>query len=95
LYGFEDVSGQGFGRTVLGKDGTCYRIGILDKETKDESLNFREFENIVKTLEEGEAKGGYLRGAVIYLCTGNKMLEAALYKWNLSSKKLFNLVLRV
>ena len=36
-----------------------------------------------------------LKGAVIFLCTDNSTVEAALYKGNLSSKKLFDLVLRV
>jgi hypothetical protein len=27
LYGFADASGKGFGSTVLGKEGTRYRIG--------------------------------------------------------------------
>jgi hypothetical protein len=33
LYGFVDASGQGFGSTVLGKDGTCFQIGVWDKDT--------------------------------------------------------------
>jgi hypothetical protein len=94
LYGFADASGKGFGSTVLGKDGTRYRIGTWDKDTEDESSNYREFENVVETLEE-EAKQGKLRGAIIFLCTDNSTVEAALYKGNSSSKKLFELVLRV
>ena len=94
LYGFADAPGKGFGSTVLGKDGTRYRIGIWDRDTEDESSNFREFENVVETLEE-EAREGHLEGAVIHLCTDNSTVEAALYKGNSSSRKLFDLVLRV
>jgi hypothetical protein len=94
LYGFADASGRGFGSTVLGEDGTRYRIGVWDPDTEDESSNFREFENVVETLEE-EAKGGHLKGAVIHLCTDNSTVEAALYKGNSSSRKLFELVLRL
>jgi polyhydroxyalkanoate synthesis regulator phasin len=92
LYGFADASGRGFGSTVLGANRTHYRIGIWDPDTEDESSNFREFENVVETLEE-EAKEGHLRGAVIHLCTDNSTVEAALYKGNSSSWKLFDLVL--
>ncbi len=91
---FADASGKGFGSTVLGQDGTRYRLGLWDKDTEDESSNFREFENVVETLEK-EAEGGLLKGAVIFLCTDNSTVEAALYKGNSSSRKLFDLVLRV
>jgi hypothetical protein len=94
LYGFADASGKGFGSTVLGKDGIRYRIGTWDSDTEDSPSNFREFENVVCTLEaEGEA--GNLDGAIIFLCTDNSTVEAALAKGNSSSRKLFGLVLRL
>jgi hypothetical protein len=94
IYGFADASGKGFGSTVLGKDGTRYRIGLWDKDTEDETSNFREFENVVESLEEEAAKGS-LQGAEIYLCTDNSTVEAALYRGTSSSEKLFALVVRV
>jgi hypothetical protein len=94
LYGFADASGKGFGSTILGENGTRYRIGIWDKDTEEQSSNFREFENVVEALEE-EADNGNLEGAEIYMCTDNSTVEAALYKGNSSSQKLFDLVLRV
>jgi hypothetical protein len=94
IYGFADASGKGFGSTVLGKDGTRYRIGLWDKDTEDETSNFREFENVVQSLEE-EASTGNLQGAEIYLCTDNSTVEAALYRGTSSSEKLFDLVVRV
>jgi hypothetical protein len=94
LYGFADALGKGFGSTVLGPDGTAYRTGIWDKDTEGETSNFREFENVVETLEE-EARKGSLQGAEIYLCTDNSTIEAALYKGTSSSEKLFDLVVRV
>jgi hypothetical protein len=78
----------------LGKDGTCYCIGIWDKDTESESSNYREFENVVETLEN-EAEGGFIRGAAIFLCTDNSTVESALYKGNSSNQKLFELVVRV
>jgi hypothetical protein len=94
LYGFADASGSGFGSTVLGDDGIRYRIGTWGSDTQDESSNFREFENVVETLEE-EAKQGHLKKALIFLCTDNSTVESALVKGNSSSRKLFELVLRV
>ena len=94
LYGFADASGRGFGSTVLGRDGIRYRIGTWDKDTEEESSNYREFENVVLALED-EASRGHMRGAAIYMCTDNSTVKAALYKGNSSSKKLFELVVRV
>jgi hypothetical protein len=94
LYGFADASGSGFGSTVLGEDGIRYRIGTWDSDTQESSSNFREFENVVEALKE-EAKQGHLRNALIFLCTDNSTVEAALVKGNSSSKKLFDLVLEV
>jgi hypothetical protein len=93
LYGFGDASGKGFGSTVLGSDGTRYRIGVWDRETEDESSNFREFENVVLSLEE-EAEQGRLKDSLMSFFTDNSTVEAALYKGNSSSEKLFELVLR-
>ena len=93
LYGFGDASGKGFGSTVLGSDGTRYRIGVWDHETEDESSNFREFENVVLALEE-EGQQGRLEDSLVFFFTDNSTVESALYKGNSSSEKLFELVLR-
>jgi hypothetical protein len=93
IYGFGDASGKGFGRTVTSKSGTKYRIGIWEPDAEGNSSNWREFENIVESLEE-EAACGNVKGAVVYMFTDNSTCEAALYKGNSSSPKLFDLVLR-
>jgi hypothetical protein len=61
---------------------------------QDSSSNFREFENVVEALKE-EACKGHLRNALIFLCTDNSRVEAALVKGNSTSPKLFELVLAV
>jgi hypothetical protein len=94
VHGFADASGKGFGSTVMGKDGTRHRIGIWDKDTEEETSNFREFENVVEALEE-EAEKGNLKGAEVYMCTDNSTVEAALYRGTSSSEKLFALVVPV
>jgi hypothetical protein len=94
LYGFADASGTGFGSTILGEDGIAYRIGTWESDVDDASSNFREFENVVCALEE-EGKQGNLDDAIVFLCTDNSTVEAGLAKGNSSSRKLFELVLRV
>jgi hypothetical protein len=94
LYGFADASGSGFGSTVLGENGIRYRIGTWDSDTQDSSSNFREFMNVVEALLD-EAREGHLRNALIFLCTDNSTVEAALAKGNSSSPKLFELVLKI
>ena len=78
----------------MGKDGNRYRIGIWDSDTESETSNFREFENVVETLEE-EAEKGNLRGAEVFMCTDNSTVESALYRGTSSSKKRFSLVVRL
>jgi hypothetical protein len=82
------------GSTVLGKDGIRYRIHMWESDTEEESSNFGEFENVVCPLE-AEAAVGKLRGAIIFMCTDNLMVEAGLAKGNSSSCKVYDLVLRV
>jgi hypothetical protein len=94
MYGFGDASGKGFGSTMLSDKGTRFRIGTWDSDTEGESSNFREFENIVETLES-EEQDANMRGALIYLFTDNSTVESSVYKGNSSSQKLFELVLRL
>jgi hypothetical protein len=69
LYGFADASGTGFGSTVMLEGGICYSIGTWAPD-KEETSNFREFENVVDALRE-EAAAGNLRNALIFLFTDN------------------------
>jgi hypothetical protein len=85
LYGFADALGLGFGSTVLGHDGVRHRIGTWDSDTEESSSNFREFNNVVESLKE-EGRQGHLQDALIFLCTDNSMVEAALVKGNSLSK---------
>jgi hypothetical protein len=78
IYGFGDASGKGFGRMVTSPAGTKYRIDIWEPDAKDNSSDWREFENIVEALEE-EAACGNLCGTLVYMFTDNSTCEAALY----------------
>jgi hypothetical protein len=93
LYSFADASGKGFGSTALGKDGVRYRIGTWEADTENASSNFCKFENVICALE-AEAALRNLGGALVFMCIDNLTVEAGLAKGNLSSRKLYDLVLR-
>jgi hypothetical protein len=93
LYGFGDASGKGFGSTLLSNRGMKFRIGLWETDAEDESSNWKEFENVVEALEE-EGQSSSLDGCLVYFFTDNSTVEAALYKGNSSSPKLFDLVVR-
>jgi hypothetical protein len=94
LYGFADASGGGLGSTVtVPGSGIRCRIGVWGKDDESESSNFKEFENVVLTVEE-EARNGLLNGASMFLFTDNSTVEGALFKGNTPSRKLFNLIVR-
>lgn len=63
-------------------------------EESEESSNWREFTNVVETLEE-EAASGKLDKCILYFFTDNSTVESALYKGTSSSRKLLELVIRV
>jgi len=76
-------------------DGSIkFRIGTWGKDTGGKSSNWREFENIVETIEEEDITGT-LKDLIIYLATDNLTVESALYKGNSSSEKLFDLVVHM
>jgi hypothetical protein len=94
LYGFADASRGGLGSilTVPGIGIRC-RVGVWGKDEESNSSNYKEFENVVLTIEE-EARSGLLRGASLYLFTDNSTVEGALFKGNTPSRKLFHLIVR-
>ena len=94
VYGFGDASGKGFGSTFTVPDGISYRIGVWKPDESSESSNWREFTNVVESLEE-EAASGRLDNATVYFFTDNTTVEASLYKGTSKSKKLLSLVIRV
>jgi hypothetical protein len=73
--------------------GIRCRIGVWGKDDEANSSNFKEFENVVLTIEE-EARNGMLNGASMYLFTDNSTVEGALFKGNTPSRKLFELIVR-
>jgi hypothetical protein len=94
VYGFGDASGSGFGSSVLRPEGLKIRIGTWGTDSEDNSSNWREFENVVETLEL-EEKEEKLNDAEAFMFTDNSTVEAAIFKGSSSSPKLHNLVMRL
>jgi hypothetical protein len=63
--GFGDASGKGFGSTFGLKESISYRIGVWQSDHDGESSNWREFANVVESLEEEEASSGRLENLMV------------------------------
>jgi hypothetical protein len=103
-YGFGDASATGActnfqqvlrRRQMFELDGCIrYRYGHWCTEISEESLNYRELLNVVEGLEI-QVREGELRDCEVFLFTDNSAAEAVYFKGNLTSRKLFELVLRL
>jgi len=93
-YGFVDASGCGVGATITTPEGIRLREGTWGTDSEDESSNWREYTNLVEFLEEQAALGN-LREATVVICTDNSVAESAANRGTSSSKKLFDLTLRL
>jgi len=93
VYGFADASKTGFGASMDYGSHAKYRIGIWGADTDEDSSNFREFANLVETIES-EVTSGKLDGANLIMATDNSTVESAIFRGNSSSEKLFDLVVR-
>ena len=93
-YGFGNASSGGFGSTVERLEGLHGRFGIWGSDSKEQSSNFRELRNVVKTVVE-EAKEGYLKDGELWIFTNNSTAESCFFRGGSSSKLLHNLVLRL
>jgi hypothetical protein len=107
FYGFGDASGKGKGATFQGfrtihhpsgepgaATGLRYRVGVWSSDEEDESSSYREFANLIESLEE-EAEAGRLTDTEVYLFTDNSTTESAYYKGSSTSKKLHGLILKL
>jgi hypothetical protein len=93
-YGFGDASAAGFGGSILLPGGISYRLSVWGKDTEDSCSNYRELHNLVETLET-EVEAGNLKNCEMFMMTDNSTAEACFYRGTSSSKKLFELVLRL
>lgn len=93
IYGFADASKSGFGASIAYVDSVRYRVGTWSNDEDDCSSNFREFANIVETVEE-EVRSGRLQHSTLILATDNSTVESALFKGNSTSELLYDLIVR-
>ena len=84
VFGFGDASGTGLGSTFTCGSGFTFRIGVWGSLEKDESSNWKEFSNVVESLEE-EAETGNLNHAEVFMFTDNSTVEACSFKGSSSS----------
>jgi len=87
FYGFVDASNQGFGSILQGEDDITYRVGTWGTDSEANSSNWREFCNLVDTIED-EAENGKLDFSVIIVATDNTTVEGCFYKGNSTSPLL-------
>ena len=93
VYGFVDASKSGFGSSMDYSGTIKYRIGTWGPDQDNESSNFREFCNLIETLEH-EAKLGRLDNSTIIMATDNATVESCIYKGNSTNHKLYDLIIR-
>ena len=94
VFGFGDASGTGLGSTFTCGQGFSFRIGVWGSLEKDESSNWKEFSNVVESLEE-EAELGNLQHSEVFMFTDNATVEACSYKGSSSLPKLLSLIIRL
>ena len=92
-YGFADASGSGFGSSISYENGVRFRAGTWAPDTENESSNYREFRNVVETLEY-ESEKGNLDNCMLILATDNSTVESSIFKGNSTSEKLYDLIVR-
>ena len=94
-YGFGDAAKSGFGSTFEDAKGNIwFRLGVWGSDSNDLSSNWRELSNLVEALE-ARSEDKNFRGIEVFLFTDNSTAEAAFYKGISSSKKLFELILKL
>jgi hypothetical protein len=94
IYGFGDASGTGLGATFTCGAGFTFRIGVWGTPEQSESSNWKEFTNVVESLEE-EGNEGNLANAEVFMFTDNSTVEACAEKGSSSSRKLLDLIIRL
>lgn len=66
-------------------------MGVWSADKEEESSNYREFANLIESLEE-EARSGRMVDTEVFLCTDNSTTESAFYKGSSFSRKLHGLI---
>lgn len=93
-YGFGDASGSGLGSSTISGTTLSVTQGVWSRREANESSNFRELANLIRTLEEGLATGQLLN-TEFFLFTDNTTAESVYYNGTSKSKRLFDLALKL
>lgn len=93
-YGFGDASGAGFGSSIHRASGLKIRHGIWGRDSNKVTSNYREFRNLVETVEE-EVMEGKINGSELFIFTDNAAAEGRFYKGTSLPRLLFNLISRL
>jgi len=110
-YGFEDASGNGFGRTLTSEQGLKFSYGLWGRDLSHQSSNYREFRNLFNLVELEMADSFPVLTSLVdtveqfisdalpnwemFLFTDNSVAEGAYYRCTLLNRALFDLVLRL
>ena len=76
------------------KNRTRIRVGVWGYDQDEESSNWKEFKNVLLTIQMEVENGGCFRSE-LFLFVDNSVVEAAYDKGNSSSKALFDLVVEL
>jgi len=94
IYQFGDASGAGFGSSLFLNGSLFYRHGQWTTAFSNETSNFRELANLIHAIEDAHSKG-LLSDSELFVFTDNSAAEGAFYKGTSSSRRLFDLILRL
>jgi hypothetical protein len=94
IYGFGDASGSGLGATFTCGTGFNFRVGVWGEAEQPESSNWKEFTNVVESLEE-EGAAGNLSMTEVFMFTDNSTVESCAAKGSSTSRKLLDLIIRL
>ncbi|KAI2504189.1 hypothetical protein MHU86_10303 [Fragilaria crotonensis] len=89
VYGFGDASGTGLGATFTCGSGLNFRIGVWGSKEDPESSNWKEFTNVVESLEE-EGREGNLDHSEVFMFTDNSTVESCVSRGSSTSPKLLS-----
>ena len=93
-YGVGDASGSDLGSTFTCGSEFTYRIEVWGSDDIGQSSNWKEFCNIVSSLED-EAKEGNLCNSEVFMLTDNSTVESCCVRGTSSSPKLLSLVVQL
>ena len=93
-YGNGDASGSSYRTDVYLHDSVSYRYGQWSSEVSEETSNYRELRNLVDTVEKLYPEE-CLKNCELLLFTDNILANYAYLKGTLSTKALFNTILRL